>query len=157
MAEILVTYYSRSGNTEQMAELVARGARDAGADVDLEPVEEVSVDDLTPYDGIIVGSPTYYGGMSAELKELFDQSVRHHGRLEGIVGGAFSSSANVGGGNESTILSIIQAMLIHGMIVQGTSEGDHYGPVAVGAPDERASAQCEELGRRVAELVAALA
>ena len=93
-----------------------------------------------------------YGGMAGRLKDFFDSSVVHHGKLSGKVGGAFTSSANIGGGNETTVLNILQAMLIHGMIVQGTAEGDHYGPVSIDAPDDRAKAQCEALGRRVASL-----
>jgi len=139
MGRILVLYHSRGGNTARMAQLVAEGAREKGATVDLRPVEEVSPDDLLDYDGIIAGSPTYYGQMSAELKRLLDESVRHHGKLNGKVGGAFTSAGNIGGGNETTIMGILQAMLIHGMVIQGTPQGDHYGPVAVGAPDERAA------------------
>jgi NAD(P)H dehydrogenase (quinone) len=157
MSKVLVVYYSRSGNTKKMAELVAQGARDAGAAVDLKPVKEVGADDLLKYDGIVAGSPTYYGLMSCEMKEMFDKSVKHHGKLDGKVGGAFSSAANIGGGNETTILSILQAMLIHGMVVQGTPDGDHYGPVAIGAPDERAARQCRALGARVARLADKLA
>ncbi|MBS3763896.1 MAG: NAD(P)H-dependent oxidoreductase, partial [Planctomycetes bacterium] len=109
-------------------------------------------DDLLKYDGIIIGSPTYYGDMCYEVKELLDASVKYHGKLTGKVGGAFASSANIGGGNETTIMSILQALLIHGMIVEGTADGDHYGPVSIGAPEERAISQCRELGERVARL-----
>lgn len=157
MALILVVYHSETGNTESMAELVAEGARQAGAEVVLQSVAETDADELLGYDGIIAGTPTYYGLMSAPLKELLDESVKYHHQLAGKVGGAFTSAGNVGGGNETTILSILQAMLIHGMVVQGTSRGDHYGPVAVGAPDERAQTQCRELGKRVAELCQRLA
>ena len=152
MAKILVVYDSRTGNTEKMGKLVAKGAREAGAQVDLKKVDGVCAQDLLGYDGIIAGSPTYYGHMSAELKKLFDDSVKYHGELEGKVGGAFSSSANIGGGNETTVVGILQCMLIHGMVVQGTSSGDHYGPVAIGAPDDRAAEGCVALGQRVAEL-----
>lgn len=157
MSKILVVYCSRSGNTKAMAEFVAQGAKEAGAEVDLKAIASVSADDLLKYDGIIAGSPTYYGNMAWELKRLFDDSVRHHGALTGKVGGAFTSSANIGGGNETTIRAILDAMLIHGMIVQGTASGDHYGPVAIGKPDERAKKQCLELGRRVATLAERLA
>jgi len=153
MAKILVVYDSRTGNTEKMARLVARGVREAGAQVDVKKVGETTVEELLNYEGIIAGSPTYYGHMSAALKGLFDDSVKFHGKLAGKVGGAFSSSANIGGGNETTIVGILQCMLIHGMVVQGTPAGDHYGPVAIGAPDDRAGEQCVSLGRRVAELV----
>lgn len=152
MAKILVIYHSKGGHTARMAELVAEGARDVGGEVTLQKVEETSPEELLEYDAIIAGTPTYYGLMSAPLKELFDQSVRYHKQLTGKVGGAFTSSANIGGGNETTILSILQAMLIHGMVVQGTAAGDHYGPVAISEPDERAAGQSRELGRRVAQL-----
>ena len=157
MAKVLITYYSRSGNTAQMAELVADGARKVkGAETIIKKVEDTDLKSLTDYDAIIAGSPTYYGLMAAELKDLFDRSVALHGQLEGKVGGAFTSAANLGGGNETTILSILQAMLIHGMIVQGTSQKDHYGPVAIGAPDERATEECRKLGRNVAGLAVKL-
>jgi NAD(P)H dehydrogenase (quinone) len=157
MAKILITYYSRSGSTEKMARLVAEGARGVeGADVELKNVEQVDPRNLADYDALIVGSPTYYGLMAAELKEMFDRSVAIHGRLEGKVGGAFTSSANLAGGNETTILSILQAMLIHGMVVKGTAQRDHYGPVAIGKPDQRADEECHKLGRNVAELAVKL-
>ena len=156
MGRVLVLYYSRGGATKAMAELVAEGAKGAGAGVDLKPVEEVSATDLLAYDGLVAGSPTYYGHMAAELKKLLDESVRHHGKLAGKVGGAFASAANIGGGNETTIRGILDAWLIHGMIVQGSAHGDHYGPVSIGRPDERVEKQCRALGERVAELVARL-
>ncbi len=118
----------------------------------LKEVKDTAPDDLLKFDTIVIGSPTYYGTMSAEIKKLFDESVKFHGKLEGKVGAAFSSSANIGGGNETTILDILSAMLIHGMIIRGDSQGDHYGPVAIGAPDARAVKQCVRLGSRVAQL-----
>ncbi|MFW6421911.1 MAG: flavodoxin family protein, partial [Candidatus Bipolaricaulota bacterium] len=118
----------------------------------LKSVEEAAVDDFLEWDGIIIGSPTYYGLPSAQIKDLLDRSIKHHGKLEGKVGGAFTSSANRGGGNETAIIAILEMMLIHGMIVQGTSSKDHYGPVAVGEPDERAIEESRDLGLRVAEL-----
>ena len=158
MARVFVIYYSRSGNTKKMAEAVAAAAKKvSGVEVDLRPVAEVKPDDLLAVDGIIMGSPVYYGGMAAELKTLIDESVKHHGKLTGKVGGAFASSGAIGGGTETTVIDILKAMLIHGMIVQGDAQGAHYGAVAFGEPDERARRECEKLGRRVAELAARLA
>jgi len=157
MARILIAYYSRSGNTAAMAEHVAEGAREvAGAQVTLAPVADVDPAGLADYDGLIFGSPTYYGLMAAEIKTMFDQSVAIHGQLEGKVGGAFTSAANRGGGNETCLLSILQAMLIHGMVIKGTAQRDHYGPVALGQPDERAAGECRKLGRGMAELAVRL-
>ncbi len=151
-SKVLILYYSRTGNTKQMAELVAAGARDAGGNVSLKPVGDVAPEELLDYDAIAVGSPTYYGSMAAEIKKLLDDSVKFHGRLEGKVGAAFSSSANIGGGNETTVLDILNALLIHGMVVQGNSAGDHYGPISIGAPDERVRKQCRTLGERIVAL-----
>ena len=153
MAKVLVIYYSKTGNTKEMARAVREGVEEEEVEVEVKEVENTKTDELLKADGIIIGSPTYYGSMAAPVKELLDKSVKFHGQLKGKVGGAFSSSANIGGGNETTIMDILKAFLIHGMIVQGTSEGDHYGPVAIGVPDERSKSQCKDLGRRVAELI----
>ncbi len=152
MTKILICYYSRSGNTKKMAYLIQKGVMDEGVEVDTKDVKEVKVDDLKQYDGIIIGSPTYYGGPAAPIKDLLDKSIKYHGKLQDKVGGAFSSSANVGGGNETTIIAILQGLLIHGMIVCGDSLGDHYGPVSIEKPDKRAEAVCVRYGRRVAKL-----
>lgn len=157
MAKILIVYFSESGNTKKMAEYVKQGAEEAKAEVELKDVRKTDVEDLLKADGIIIGSPTYYGLPSAEIKRLLDDSVKFHGRLEGKVGGAFSSAANIGGGNETTIMAILEAMLIHGMVIRGTSTGDHYGPVSIGSPDDRVKKQCIALGKRVAELIVRLA
>lgn len=154
MPKILIVYYSRTGNTEKMANLVREGAQSVGGvEVIVKKVEETKPEELMEVDGIILGSPTYYGSASAPLRALIDESVKFHGRLDGKVGGAFASSANVGGGNETTVMNLIEALLIHGMIVQGDPHGDHYGAVSIGSPDERASRVCRRLGERVAKLV----
>ena len=154
MTTIGVVYHSETGNTKKMAEEVVKGIEKSENEVNvaLKTAEETDEDELLGWDGTIVGSPTYYGLPSAQIKDLFDRSVKHHGELEGKVGGAFTSAANRGGGNETTIVAILEMMLIHGMIVQGTSKKDHYGPVALGKPDNRALEGSRELGRRVAEL-----
>lgn len=154
MAKVLIVYYSRSGNTEKMAELIAEGVRKVeGVEVKVSAVQETEVEELLDVDGVVIGSPTYYGSMASELKKFIDESVRFHGRLEGKVGGAFSSSANIAGGNETTIMDILKSMLIHGMILQGSSKGDHYGPVSIGTPDARSRKLCIEYGQRIAKLV----
>ena len=153
MAKIIIVYYSCSGNTEKMAQLVAEGVKKEKVEVKIKNVKEVEPKELLDYEGIIMGSPTYYGGAAAPIRDLFDQTVKFHGKLEGRVGGAFTSSGCIGGGNETTILSMLTAMLIHGMVIQGNSDDDHYGPVAIEAPDKRAKENCLALGQRVARLV----
>jgi NAD(P)H dehydrogenase (quinone) len=152
MVKVLITYYSRTGNTERMAEEIAKGARDAGAEVALMPIDQADPKGLRAYDAIIMGSPTYYGSMAADCKKFLDRSVALHGKLDGRVGGAFTSSGGRAGGNETTVLDILKAWLIHGMVVQGTSGEDHYAPVAVEAPDEGSLETCRAYGARLAEL-----
>lgn len=152
MAKGLVIYYSRSGNTKAMAQTIAEAMDNAGLPTKCKSVEDVKVDELLDVDAIVVGSPTYYGRASAPIAKLFDESVSKHGKLDGKVGAAFSSSANIGGGNETTICGINNILLIHGMIIQGDPQGDHYGPVSIGKPDERVLNQCTRRGQRIAAL-----
>jgi NAD(P)H dehydrogenase (quinone) len=149
----LVVYYSRTGHTRRMAELIGVGISMEGVEADVRDVKDVAVDSLAGYDAFVMGSPTYYGTMAAEIKKLLDDSVKLHGKLDGRVGAAFASSRQIGGGNETTILDILNALLIHGMVIQGDPQGDHYGPVSIQAPDERAERHCRRLGQRVALLV----
>ncbi len=152
MASGLVIYYSRSGNTKTMAKTIADAMSEAGVPTACKSVTEVKVNDLLKVDAIVVGSPTYYGRAAAPIAQLFDETVSKHGKLDGKVGGAFSSSANIGGGNETTICEINNMMLIHGMIIQGDPQGDHYGPVSIEKPDARVLEQCTRRGQRIAAL-----
>ena len=101
-------------------------------------------------DGIIVGSPVYYGSMAAELKDLFDRSIKVHNKLDGKIGGAFATAAV--SGYETTIRNIHEAMLVHGMIIQGDPSGCHYGPVSVGEPEGPERELCRRFGQRFAKL-----
>jgi len=154
MAKVLIVYDSKTGNTETMALAVAKGAeRVSGTEVTVKKAEQTKLDDMLAADGIIMGSPTYFGQMSAKLKALIDESVRVHKELAGKVGAAFTSSGGTASGAETTLLSIVQAMLIHGMIVQGRADDKHYGVAVMGSPKKRDLVYCEELGRNVAALV----
>ena len=151
--KVLVAYYSRGGVTKKMAQLIAQAVEREGLEVILSDVERVEPKELLDFDGIIIGSPTYYGTLSFQVKKLLDESVAFHGKLDGKIGGAFSSARNIAGGNETTVLSILEAMLIHGMIIQGDPKGDHYGPVAMSADDKRSDDNCLRFAKRFADLV----
>ncbi|MCM8813970.1 MAG: flavodoxin domain-containing protein [Candidatus Omnitrophica bacterium] len=152
MPKALIVYYSRSGNTKAIAEDIAAAVTQEGLAVDLRSVEKVQPAELSNYQLIICGGPTYYGGAPYQIKQLLDETVKFHGQLDGKVGGAFCSSANIAGGNETTLFSILNAFLIHGMIIQGDPRGDHYGPVAINAPDDRCRSGCRRYGQRLARL-----
>ncbi len=154
MPIVLITYDSKTGNTEKMAALVAEGVREVeGMECVVKSVDDVSLEDLSKADGIVIGSPTYYGSMSGKIKDLLDRSVKLHGELEGKVGAAFTSSGGNASGAETTILSILEALLIHGMVVQGNPAGQHYGLAVVGAPDDKEKEICKGFGSRVGGLV----
>jgi NAD(P)H dehydrogenase (quinone) len=157
MAKAIVIYYSRSGNTKRMAEIITQAMNNADLSTECKSVSDISPEDIFIYDAIVIGSPTYYGQMAGPIKQLIDDLVSRHGQLDGKVGATFTSSANIGGGNETTIMGIIEFMLISGMIVQGDPQGDHYGPVSIGKPDNRVEQQCIRRGQRIAELTKKLA
>jgi len=153
MARILVIYDSRTGNTEKMASAVAKGAEQiVGVHVVLKKIDQATLEDLTEAEGIIMGSPTYYGQMSGKMKTFVDQTNKIHGKLRGKVGGAFTSSGDTACGAETTLFSMLQTMLIHGMIIQGRYDNKHYGATSVGVPSEKEIESCKELGERIADL-----
>jgi NAD(P)H dehydrogenase (quinone) len=140
-AKVLVLYYSSYGHIETMAGAVADGAREAGAEVVIKRVPELvpadvaaksgfkvdqaapiaTVDELPDYDAIILGVPTRFGNMPAQMKNFLDQTggLWFTGKLIGKVGSVFTSSATQHGGQESTILSTHTVLLHHGMVLVG--------------------------------------
>lgn len=152
MKTIAIVYESRTGHVNAMAKAVVRGVERAGANAVVMPVEGADYAKVTSADALIVGSFTSYGQMAGGMKNFFDGSP--FGSWKGKAGGAFASSGQVGGGTETTVLSLIHALLIHGMRIEGDCEGPHFGPTCVGAPDEATLAHCERLGERVARLAA---
>ncbi|GLI36925.1 flavodoxin domain-containing protein [Geobacter hydrogenophilus] len=153
MKKVLVTYYSRSGNTEKMARMIADGLATKDVAVDLKKVEEVDIDTLTSYDGFIIGSPNYFGTMAWPVKKFVDESVKYFKKLDGKAAAAFTSEGMIGGGGDTVVLDILKAFLIHGCVVQGLTSAGHYGPVAVGAPDGRIADEVGVLVDKFAALV----
>jgi NAD(P)H dehydrogenase (quinone) len=145
MTKVLVLYYSAYGHIEKMAEAVAEGAREAGAEVDIKRVPELvpediakssgfkldqaapiaKVEDLANYDAIIVGTGTRYGRITSQMASFLDQTgpLWARGALNGKVGGAFSSTATQHGGQETTLMSIITNLLHLGLVVVGLNYG----------------------------------
>lgn len=141
MTKVLVLYYSSYGHIEKMASAVADGVREAGAEAVIKRVPELvpeeiarqshfkldqpapiaSVAELPDYDAIIIGVPTRFGNMPAQMKNFLDQTggLWLQGRLIGKVGSAFTSTASQHGGQESTILSTHTVLLHQGMVIVG--------------------------------------
>ena len=152
--QVLVLYYSKGGNTKMLAEEVAKGVESAGIKAVLKNTGEVTKEDFLSSDGIIAGSPVYFGVMAWELKKVFDEFVSTRKKMENKVGAAFATGGHPTGGKETTIMSILQCMLIYGMIIVGDpmSASGHYGVASLGRPDQNASQDAFKLGARVAEL-----
>ena len=152
MTKVLVLYYSTYGHIETMAEAVAAGAREAGAQVDIKRVPETvpeavakaahfkldqkapiaKVEDLADYDAVIVGTGTRFGRMSSQMASFLDQAggLWAKGALNGKVGGAFTSTATQHGGQETMLFSIITNLLHFGMVVVGLDYG-HAGQMTI--------------------------
>ncbi|MGD8983704.1 MAG: NAD(P)H-dependent oxidoreductase [Desulfobacteraceae bacterium] len=153
--QVLVLYFSKGGNTKKLAQQIAQGVeRVEGVTAVLKHTREVTKDDFLASSGVIAGSPVYFGLMAADLKRVFDEFVGTRKRMEDKVGAAFATSGDPSGGKETTIMSIIQALLIYGMVIVGDpmSATGHYGVSCAGAPDERTEQIAIKLGQRVAEL-----
>jgi NAD(P)H dehydrogenase (quinone) len=146
--KILVVYYSMYGHVLQLARAVEQGAKSvAGAEVKLRRVaefEEVikktadnefivkirqqqadipvcTLDELKEADGIIFGSPTRYGNMTAQMKQLIDStaSIWLEGKLEGKPAGVFTSTGSTHGGQETTLVTMMIPLIHLGMIIVG--------------------------------------
>jgi NAD(P)H dehydrogenase (quinone) len=197
-AKVLVLYYSSYGHIETMAQAVAEGARGTGATVDIKRVPEIvseavakashfkldqaapiaTIDELPNYDAIILGVPTRFGNMAAQMKNFLDQTgpLWFGGKLIGKVGSVFASTATQHGGQESTILSTHTVLLHHGMVIVGlpyawqgqmkldeVTGGSPYGATTIAASDGSRQPSANELegarfqGRHVAEIAAKLA
>ena len=153
--QILVLYFSKTGNTKKLAEAIAQGAGEVqGSRAVLKSTSEVSKEDFLSADGLVAGSPVYFGSMAAELKQVVDGLISIRKKMETKIGAAFATSGDASGGKETTMFSIIQAMLICGMVVSGDplSATGHYGVACTGSPDEKNLENGRKLGRRVAEL-----
>ena len=98
--QVLIMYYSRTGNTKKLAEEIVRGVREVeGVKCALKPVSEVTKDDFLQSDGIVAGSPVYFGTMAAELKSIFDKFIGTRSQMEDKIGAAFATSAHHTGRN----------------------------------------------------------
>jgi NAD(P)H dehydrogenase (quinone) len=198
MAKILVLYYSMYGHIERMAGAVAEGARGTGAEVAVKRVPELvpqevleksgaklnqpaplaSPQELDQYDAIIIGCPTRYGRMAAQMAQFWDQTggLWAQGRLIGKVGSAFTSTASQHGGQETTLMAIHTMLFHQGMVLVGLpysvaglvrldeiTGGSPYGATTIaGGKGERQPSENElELarfqGRHVAGVTAKLA
>ena len=191
MHDILVLYYSRGGSVARLARQIARGIGEVdGMQARLRtvppvaPVTEVASppepEDGAPYvdkqdlrecAGLLVGSPTRFGNMAAPMKHFIDGlgSEWASGTLVGKPAAAFTSTATMHGGQESTLLTMLLPLLHHGCVIAGIpfteaalnttcSGGTPYGASHVAGVNDQPEPTDEEaqlaraLGKRIAQL-----
>ncbi len=166
---VLVVFASRTGRTERMAEAVAEGAREAGADVTVRAAADSRDEDWLAADAVVVGSGIHMGNMESELRECLARTstLWMAGKLRGKLGAAFTSSGDgARGGAELTLLAMLATLAEHGMLLvpmhnrlEGFRQGGHHwGPVAwtnpregVAGPTPEHLAAARAHGRWVAE------
>jgi NAD(P)H dehydrogenase (quinone) len=161
MTRVAVIYYSATGNVHALAEAVAQGAAEAGAQVRLRRVAELAPpeaidtnpawrahvnatadiqiatnDDLRWADGLAFGSPTRFGNISAQLKQFLDRTgpLWFAGELTNKVATGFTSASNMHGGNESTLLALYNTLYHWGAIVVAPGYTDASVALAGGNP-----------------------
>jgi NAD(P)H dehydrogenase (quinone) len=160
-ARVLIVYFSVTGNTEKMAHGVAEGAKSvAGIEVILKKVEEVTREDVETADGLILGSPVYYANMAAPMKKFIDDWYDEKITLFDKVGGAFATGGGITAGRETTINSLLLAMLNNGMIVVGPlyeSWGTFGSSARTAPPDEGVNEEELDDARRLGDRVARVA
>lgn len=156
MVNVLIAYSSKTGNTEQLARAIGRGVENAGGEAVVKSAPDVTKEDMVEADGLIFGSPVYFGTPTAEMKDLIDRSVSARRKLIDKVGAAFTTSGHDTGGKETTMLAIHQAFFIHEMVIVGDpiAAGGHYGVACKGAPKPEDEKNGELLGERVAKVAA---
>ncbi|MGA3111531.1 MAG: flavodoxin domain-containing protein [Candidatus Bathyarchaeia archaeon] len=141
MKQILVLFYSRTGNTERMAKAVAEGAR-MGDVVKVELNYHVEPEDLNAFDAVLVGTPTYHHEMAVEFKNLFEEAAAKGINLKGKVGAAFGSYGWTG---EAPKLVVEIMKFKFEMQVTEPPLLARY------LPDQKTLNDCKDLGKRVTE------
>ncbi len=159
MSKVAIVYHSETGNTRAQAELVAEGAKGAGAEVKTMSVDSVDVEFLRAASAVILGCPTYEGSCSWQMKRFLDECPAD---LGGKLGGVFCSQNWPGGGGaDFAEMTLIAGMLVHGMLIYsgGIRAGHpplHFGAVSRRSPEgldaERARKLGENIARKAAEL-----
>lgn len=160
MNKVLIVYESKGpmNPLDRMAAEIAEGVREGGCEAEERTPDGISLEEVARADGLILGCPSHFGNVSSKMIAFFDRTYELHGKLDGKVGAAFTTSRHVGGGNETTLLNMHMFFLIHGMVIQGDPKAAHYGPfvIQVGPEDEPIvddEGQARRLGQRVAALV----
>lgn len=161
--KILIVFDGQEdGLIERMSRKVAEGARGAGAEVLMLTAANAKAQDILDRDCLILGTPCHFAGMSTAVKRFVDSTWPLRGKLAGRVGAVFTAANHLAGGHELTLLSVIAFFMSHGMIVEGSPEGDSFGATLIAPEGDAGEAmaddpeECRRLGEKAARLAAKL-
>ena len=144
---VMIIFASKTGRTRRLAEAVADGVRDAGAEAVLEAASEADPNALARADAVILGSGVHMGGIESEMRAFLERtaSLWLAGGLTGRLGGAFVSAGSGGrGGAELALISLLSALAEHGMLLVSMHNrlpefgrgGSQWGPIAETNPSD---------------------
>ena len=143
--KILVVYHSQSGNTQKMAEAVAKGAGSVkNVRVILKKAADATLEDLIDCDGLAIGTPEYFGYMAGMIKDFFDRTYKEAHTLKEVFKKpyvVFISAGNDGSGASAWIDRICKGFTFKKVSEPIISRGD-----VTGEDLEK----CYELGRLIA-------
>jgi NAD(P)H dehydrogenase (quinone) len=143
--KVLILHYSRSGNSKKMAEAIADAMKSSAVNVTIEDVVKFDVSLLPDYDGIVLGSPTYFSNMAWQVKKVIDESIVHYGgrKLKGKVAGIFTSAGTSRNGKDCLKMLEVALGFHHGMkVVEGIIRVD-------GESDKEVEKRCQEYGKKL--------
>lgn len=148
-----IVFYSQSGKTAEMAEVIAQGAREVLEEVRCFPLDQIDQAFLKESRVVLFGTPTYYADLCWQIKKWFDESYRID--LAGKLGGAFSTANFVQGGGDVAVLTLLHHMLVKGMLVYSGGAVSkpfvHLGAVATAGNFEESKPIFQTYGRRMAQ------
>ena len=142
---VLILYYSGSGNTQKVAKTVAEAMRSSGMNVTIEEAEKFDISRLPNYDCIVLGSPTYFSNMAWQVKKAVDESIVHYGggRLKGKVAGIFTSAGTMKDGRDCLKMLEVALGYHHGMkVVEGFLRVD-------GETEKEVEKRCQDYGKKL--------
>jgi len=143
--KVLVLYYSGSGNTKKMAKAIAEAMKSAAVNATVGDVGKFDISLLLKYDGIVLGSPTYFSNMAWQVKKVIDESIVHYsgGKLKGKVAGIFTSAGTSRDGKDCLKMLEVALGFHHGMnVIEGILRVD-------GESDENIEKRCQEYGKKL--------
>lgn len=152
--KIAILYYSKTGKTKRVAELINEGIQEESAiEVRLMTIDEIDYEFLKGAKAVILGTPTYYANFSYQVKEWFDKSWSCN--LEGKLGAVFATADYVGGGADIALQTLISHMMVKGMLIYsgGSALGQpyiHLGMVALKDYDDNYKEKIKVFGKRIA-------